>query len=137
MAERPPVPVESVLARNTTRRVLVVGAAMAVLFGVLRGADGLVGALIGVAVVAGNFLLAGAMLSVAIRISLSLYHAAALFGFFVRLALITATVILIVQLFEIDRLAFGVTAVVAYMVALALEAVAVARGRERELDWVS
>jgi hypothetical protein len=45
--------------------------------------------------------------------------------------------LLIVQFVEIDRLAFGVSAVVTYMVLLVLESVAVARGRERDLDWTS
>ncbi len=83
----------------------------------------------------GNFLLAGGMLSLAARISLGLYHAAALFGFFLRLGLVALTVLIINQLMELDRLALGVTVVVAYLVLLAWEAVAVAKGAERELEW--
>jgi hypothetical protein len=130
-------PVETVIARHTVKRVVYVGPLVVALFGVLRGLDGLIGSTIGVAVIVGNFLLAGAMLSLAMRISLAMYHAAALFGFFLRLGLIMATMLLIVQFVEIDRLAFGISAVVTYMVLLALEAVAVARGRERDLDWTS
>ena len=59
---------------------------------------------VGLAVVVANFLLAGALLSRSARISLSLYHAAALFGFFLRLGLITLTMVLLTQLTEIDRL---------------------------------
>ena len=110
---------------------------MILTFALLRGVDGAVGSGIGVAVVVGNFLLAGAMLSLAIRISLAMYHAAALFGFFLRLALVILTTLLIVQVVEFDRLAFGISAVVTYMVLLVLESVAVARGRERDLDWTS
>ncbi len=110
---------------------------MIALFALLRGSDGAFGALLGSAVVVGNFLLAGAMLSLAIRISLAMYHAAALFGFFLRLGLIILTMLLIVELVELDRLAFGISAVVTYMVLLILESVAVARGRERDLDWTS
>jgi hypothetical protein len=105
--------------------------------GLARGLDGAVAAALGVAVVAANFLVAGAMLSAAIRVSLAMYHAAALFGFFLRLALMTATMLLIVRLVEIDRPAFGVSAVVAYVALLAWEAAAVSRGRERDLDWTS
>jgi hypothetical protein len=130
-------PVETVIARHTVKRAVYVGPLVVALFGVLRGLDGLIGSTIGVAVIVGNFLLAGAMLSLAMRISLAMYHAAALFGFFLRLGLIMATMLLIVQFVEIDRLAFGISAVVTYMVLLALEAVAVARGRERDLDWTS
>ncbi len=131
------IPVESVIARHTVKRAVYVGPAVVLAFWLLRGVDGLIGSAIGAAVVVGNFLLAGAMLSLAVRISLAMYHAAALFGFFLRLGLIMATMYLIVEFVEIDRLAFGVSAVITYMVLLVLEAVAVARGRERDLDWIS
>lgn len=128
-------PVEAVLARNTVRRSVYVVPPLLVAFWIARGVDGLVASAAGVAVVIGNFLLAGAMLSVAIRISLAAYQATALFGFLLRLALVAATMLLVVRFVDLDRMAFGISAVVAYMVLLALEAVAVARGRERELDW--
>ena len=130
-------PVETVIARHTVKRAIWVAPLVIALFTILRGTDGLIGSTLGVAVVVGNFLLAGAMLSLAIRISLAMYHAAALFGFFLRLALIMATMFLIVQFVDVDRLAFGISTVVTYIVLLALEAVAVARGRERDLDWTS
>jgi hypothetical protein len=66
---------------------------------------------------------------------LSLYHAAALFGFFLRLGLIALAVLIISRLVELDRLAFGVTVVVAYLGLLTWEAIAVAKGAERELEW--
>ena len=79
----------------------------------------------------------GFLLSKSARISLSLYHAAALFGFFLRLGLIMLTMILIAQFIEIDKLAMGVSAVVSYLVLLSWEALAVAKGAERELEWSS
>jgi hypothetical protein len=130
-------PVETVIARHTVRRAVWVAPLVILAFTLLRGLDGLIGSSLGVAVVVGNFLVAGAMLSLAIRISLAMYHAAALFGFFLRLGLIMATMLLIVRFVEIDRLAFGIATVVTYMVLLVLEAIAVARGRERDLDWTS
>ena len=130
-------PVESVIARHTVRRAVYVAPAVILVFALWRGVDGAIGSAIGVAVVVGNFLLAGAMLSLAIRVSLAMYHAAALFGFFLRLALVIVTTLLIVQFVDFDRLAFGISAVVTYMVLLVLESVAVARGRERDLDWTS
>jgi hypothetical protein len=42
---------------------------------------------------------------------------------------------LIAQTTEIDGLAMGVSAVVSYLVLLSWEAVAVAKGSERELEW--
>ena len=85
--------------------------------------------------VVGNFLLYGLLLSRAARVSISFYHAAALFGFFLRLGLITATLFAVVQLVEIDRIATGVTVVIAYLGLLTWEALAITKGRERELEW--
>ena len=130
-------PVESVIARHTVRRAVWVAPLVVLAFAALRGFDGAIGALLGVVVVVGNFLLAGAMLSLAIRISLAMYHAAALFGFFLRLGLIVVTMLLIAAVVDVDRLAFGISTIVTYMVLLILESVAVARGRERDLDWTS
>lgn len=130
-------PVETVLAKHTVARLVWVGPVLVALFGLLRGWDGVVGAVLGVGVVGVNFFIAGVMLSVALRISLAMYHAAALFGFFLRLGLLMAAMFLIVQFFDIDRVAFGISAVLAYIVLLILESVAVARGRERDLDWTS
>jgi hypothetical protein len=68
-------------------------------------------------------------------VSLTMYHAAALVGFFLRMALIAGTMLLVVRFFEIDRLAFGVSAVVSYIVLIVLEAVSMMRDQERKLDW--
>ncbi len=77
------------------------------------------------------------MLSISARISLAVYHAAALFGFFLRLGLIMLTMLLVARLVEdLDRMAFGISAVVAYLVLITWEAVAVVKGRERNLDWI-
>jgi hypothetical protein len=130
-------PVETVIARHTVRRAVWVGPVVIALFWLLRGFEGGWAAALGVAVVVANFLLAGLMLSVALRISLAMYHAAALFGFFLRLGLIMGSMLLIAAVVEVDRLAFGLATVITYMVLLILESVAVARGRERDVDWTS
>ena len=101
-----------------------------ILFGVM-----IISAAIGVAIVVVNFVLGGYVLATAAAVSLTLYHAAALFGFFVRLGLITLTMVLVVSVTDIDRVAMGISAVVSYLVLLSLEAVAVARGAEREYEW--
>lgn len=129
------VPVETVIARHTVARAIYVAPVLIAIFGLTGGWEGAWSSLLGVAVVVGNFLLAGWILSISAKISLSVYHAAALFGFFLRLGLIILTMLLIAQFVPIDRLAFGITAVVAYLVLLTWEAVAVSRGRERNLDW--
>ncbi len=128
-------PVETVMARHMVRRAVWVGPPLVLVFGLVSGWTGAWSSALGLAVVVGNFLLAGAILSISAKVSLSVYHAAALFGFFLRLGLIILTMLLIVRFVEIDRPAFGITAVVAYLALLTLEAVAVAKGRERNLDW--
>lgn len=134
-AEPETLPVESILARHTVARAVYVGPILILIFGLTRGWEGAWSSALGVGVVVANFLLAGAILSISAKISLAVYHAAALFGFFLRLGLMVLTIVLIAQFVPIDRLAFGITAVVAYLVLLAWEAVAVSKGRERNLDW--
>lgn len=129
--------VEVVLARHTAMRSIIVGPLLIALFWAVRGPDGALAAAVGVVIVAGYFVLNGFMLAVAARISLGAYHAAALFGFFLRLGLIAATMFGVAALIEIDRPALGITVVVAFLALVAWEAVAVAKGRERELEWIS
>lgn len=131
------VPVEVILSRHTAARAVFVGPVLIALFALINGGAGALAATLGVAVVVGNFLVAGALLTISARISLAVYHAAALFGFFLRLGLIMLTMLVVTRLIEIDRMAFGVSAVVAYLVLLTWEAVAVTRGRERNLDWIT
>ena len=129
--------VEVVLARHTAMRSVIVGPLLIALFWAGRGPDGALAAAVGVVIVAGYFVLNGFMLAVAARISLGAYHAAALFGFFLRLGLIAVTMFGVAALIEIDRPALGSTVVVALLALIAWEAVAVAKGRERELEWIS
>ena len=129
--------IEAVMARHTAQRAVVVGPVLIVLFWAIRGPDGALASLIGVLIVVGYFLLNGAMLTVAARISLTAYHAAALFGFFLRIGFIAVTMFSVAALVEIDRPALGITIVVSFLTLLAWEAVAVAQGRERELEWIS
>lgn len=126
---------EAVLARHIVQRSVYVGPPLIALFWVARGWDGAWASALGLGIVAVNFLVSGWALSIGARHSLSLYHAAALFGFFLRLGLITAAMVVAVSLVELDRLALGVTAVVSYLALLTWEAVAVANGAEKELEW--
>ncbi|MDQ3782302.1 MAG: hypothetical protein M3349_05110 [Actinomycetota bacterium] len=127
--------VERHMARHTAARALWVGPVLALITGLIRGWDGAVAALLGVAIVAANFMLSGALMSRAARISLALYHAAALFGFFLRLGLIMATMFTLAWAFEIDRTALGISVVVSYLTLLTWEAIVVSRGGEKELEW--
>ncbi len=127
--------VEAVLGKHTAMRAVFVLPVMALVFGLFRGWEGAAAAAVGVVIVAGNFWLAGVVLSRSARISLGLYHAAALFGFFLRLGLIMVAMFAVAQVFEVDRVALGVSAVISYLVLLSWEALAVAKGAERELEW--
>jgi len=129
--------VERVIADHTARRAVVVGPILVAVFWAVRGIDGAIASAIGVMIVVGNFLLAGRIMSVAARVSLSLYHAAALFGFLIRLGLIAVTMLVVAALVDADRLAMGISVVAAYLALLSWEAVAMARGSERELEWIS
>jgi hypothetical protein len=129
--------VEATLARHIARRAVVVGPIVVAGAGIIRGIDGAIAAAVGVAIVVANFLLSGILLSAAATISLTLYHAAALIGFLLRLVLITVVMLLVAHMFEIDRVAFGVAAVVSYLVLLTLEAAAVVRRGAKEFEWTS
>jgi hypothetical protein len=129
------VDVEAAVARQIVRRSLVIGPLAVGLAWLIRGPEGAGAAAIGVAIVVGNFLLSGWLLSRAVKISLSVYHAAALFGFVLRLALIAGAMFAAAALFDVDRYAMGIAAVGSYLVLLTLEAVAMARRSEREREW--
>jgi len=130
-----PVDIEAKLGMATARRALWVAPPLILIVALWRGGAGAAAAAIGVAIVAGNFALAGFLLSKAAVISLKLYHAAALGGFLLRLMLIMLVMLLIAQVVDVDRLAMGLSAVVSYLVLLSWETVAVARGETKELEW--
>ena len=128
--------VESVMARHTVARAIYVAPVLIGTFAFV-GWTGAWSSALGIAVVIANFLLSGALLSVSARISLQVYHAAAMFGFLLRLLLFVGAVYLISIAVEVDRIAFGLTAIAAYVTLLVLEAVAVAKGKERDLTWTN
>lgn len=129
------VAVESVMASHTVARVVYVAPPLILGSALIAGWTGAWSSALGIAVVIANFVLAGAILSISAKIGLGAYHAAALIGFFLRLGLFVGVVYLIAATVEVDRPAFGISAVVAYLVLLVLEAIAVSRGREMELMW--
>ncbi len=131
----PTADVEMTVAKHIVARAIYPAPILIGLFWLTRGWNGAWSAALGVVVVVLNFLLAGAILSISARISLAAYHAGALIGLFLRLGLITVTMLLIAKYTPIDRLAFGITTVVTYLVLVAAEAVALSKGKERELEW--
>lgn len=122
-------PVELDLAKSTVRRSVVVGPAVVVLAGLFWGWDGAWSAAVGVAIVVGYYLISGVFLAWTARISFAAYYAGALLGFIVRLGLIAATMYLLASILPVDRLALGVSVVVAYVALLVLEVKALAGER--------
>ncbi len=130
-------PVELILTGHLLKRAWwIAGLIIAGLF-LVRGPEGAAAAAVGVVAVVANFWLAGLLLAFAAKISLALYHAAALFGFFLRLGLLTAVILGISQVVDLDRVALAIAAVGCHLALLGFEAWAVASGRERELDWAN
>lgn len=127
--------IEANLARSTVARGVYVGPALILIFSLLRGWDGAWSAALGIMVVVANFMLSGVILSNSARISLQAYHVATLIGFFLRLVLFIGAVYLIANLVEVDRLAFGLSAVISYFALLTWEAVSMTKSREREPSW--
>ncbi len=135
-----PIPglnIEAIIAKHTVQRAVFVAPVLIGLFWLLRGVDGAIASAVGCVVVVIMFLVSGSMMSISARLGLSAYYAAALFGFFVRLALLTGSMILIAKFTDLDRMAFGITAVLAYLILLSWETVAISRGAERELEWIN
>jgi len=130
-------PVEVIISRNIVKRAVWVAPILIAIFGVVGGVEAAVASAVGVGIVVANFLIGGWIMSTAAGISLTLYHAAALFGFFIRLGLITLSMLLVASVTDIDRTAMGVSAVVSYLTLLSLEAIAVSKGAERDLEWTN
>ena len=128
-------PIEAIIGKHIAKRGIFVAPILALIFGLLQGWQGAIAALVGVAIVIANFLLGGYIMSKAARVSMTMYHAAALFGFIIRLGLITATMLIIANVTNLDRTAMGISVVVSYLVLLSWEAVAFANGAERDLEW--
>ncbi|MGH8928116.1 MAG: hypothetical protein ACRDWH_07175 [Acidimicrobiia bacterium] len=128
------VPIEANVARHMVGRALYVMIPVVGVGWLLRGPSGAGAAALGLGIVVLNLWLAGKVLSVGMRVSLTMYHAAALVGFILRMALIAGTMLLVVRFIEIDRYAFGVSAVVSYLVLVTLEAISIMRDGER--NWI-
>ncbi len=88
---------------------------------IIWGADGALSAGYGLGLILLNFLLAGAMLAWAARISVALLMGAAMFGFLIRLGLIFIAVWLVKDAAWIEMLPLGLTIIVAHLGLLAWE----------------
>ena len=88
-------PIELNLARSAVGFLLVLGAPIIAVAGLLQGANGAASAAVGAAVVMGMFVMAGALMSYAARISPAALMAAVLGGYIVRLVIYAGLIVLL------------------------------------------
>lgn len=124
--------VEWAMALDACRPAIVLLPLLALVFGLVRGPNAAWAAAVGVALVAANLLASGGILSVVARRWPGLLTATALLSFVLRLGLLTVTLLLLQRVTGMDRMAVTISAVVAYLVMITWEVVAVARGSQRE-----
>jgi len=129
------VDVELNVAKRIVSRLVFVAPLIVATAWILGDRLAAISAAIGVAVIAVNFLFSGWLLSRAATISMRIYHAAALFGFFLRLGFITVSMFAVASIFEVDRTALGIAAVASFLVLLVLESLATLRGAGKESEW--
>jgi hypothetical protein len=106
---------EPVLARDLAKRAVLLAPAVILLCGAIWGADGATSAAYATAIVLANFAVAAWMLSTAAKISYGLLMGAALFGFLLRLGLVSAAVLLVRDASWVEPLPLGLTLVVSHL----------------------
>lgn len=106
---------EPVLARDLAKRAVLLAPAVILLCGVFWGADGATSAAYATALVLANFVFAAWMLSTAAKISYGLLMGAALFGFLLRLGLVSAAVLLVRDASWVEPTPLGLTLVVSHL----------------------
>ena len=106
---------ERQVARDLVRHGLIVAPAAIVLGALGWGAAGAASVAFGLALVLANFAVAAALLGWAARISLGLLMGVSLFGFVVRLAAISAAVLLVADQAWVEPIPLGITLVVTHL----------------------
>jgi len=107
--------VEPQVAIDMARRVLPAVPVLVLVAGLVWGLDGAASAAFAVVLVLANLAASAYMLATAARISLPLLMVAALGGFVVRLAVLTAVVILVADQPWVDIVALSLTLVVTHL----------------------
>ena len=108
-------PVERQVAFDMIRRAVpVLPVALGVAW-LVRGTDGALSASFAILLVLANFALAAVMLTAAARVSLAALMGTALFGYLLRLALITVAVLLVKDMAWVDIPTLGLTIVVTHL----------------------
>ena len=108
-------PVERQVAADMIRRGLPVAPVLVLVAGLVWGLDGGLSAGYGLIIVLANFAVAAAMLSWAGRKSVVLLMAIALFGYLVRLALVSGAVLAVKDQDWVELVPLGLTIVVTHL----------------------
>ncbi len=108
-------PVERQLTADMIRRGLPALPVIILVGAVFWGLDGALSTAYGVGLVLGNFALAAAMLSWAGRKSVGMLMGVALFGYLLRLGLVTGAVLLVKDQAWIELLPLGLTIIVTHL----------------------
>ena len=109
---------EPALARDLAKRGVLFAPLALVLCAAGWGIDGATSGAYALALVLVNFVAAAWMLSTAARISYGLLMGAALFGFLLRLGLVSAAVLLVKDAAWVEPVALGLTLVVSHLALL-------------------
>ena len=114
MAMEGPSPAVQV-AKDLARRGVMVAPIAVMLGAVFWGSDGALSVAYGLGIVIVNFLLAAWSLGWAARISLALMGAVALFGFLIRLGLITVAVLVVRSAAWVELVPLGLTLIITHL----------------------
>lgn len=128
-------PVELQLARSAVLFLLVLGGPVIAVAGLLQGSAGALSAAIGAAVVIGMFLMAGALMSWAARISPAALMGAVLGGYLVRLMIYAGLIVLLRPVAWLDGPSLAISTAVLLVAVLVWEVRVVSR--TPNLFWVN
>ena len=113
---------EAVLAKDISRRALLVAPVLLVVGLLGWGVDGALSAGYGLVLVVANFAIAAGLLAWAAPISLGAFMGAALFGYLLRLGLLFGAVVLVRDAGWVELWPLGLTLIVTHLGLLAWEA---------------
>ncbi len=103
------------VAKDLARRGVMIAPIAVMIGAAIWGADGATSVLYALAIVVVNFLLAAWSLGYAARISLALMAGVALFGFLIRLGLITLAVLLVRDASWVELVPLGLTLIITHL----------------------
>jgi hypothetical protein len=106
---------ETEIARDLVRRGLPVAPALIAVGALVAGVDGGLSAAYAIALVLGNFLLSAFLIAGAARVSLGLVMGAVLFGYLLRLGIITAAVLLVKDMGWVHLPVLGLTLIATHL----------------------